>query len=643
MEWLLQRPRPETTILNPREFTMATHNITNGANAPQPRGVQSNFLADLDQPAAETFLSVSEKAASPRRSPFSGLRLSQKYDPTAVRELVNELWPARVMGHRGVGPNELDRLPVVMYLLPNCDPEYGNVFNLSEAFRILKEDQELRSQLGFSDPFPGYKVFNETHKIMVCNWKRFQKCAASSEVLESLRARGTFGESSQSEESSPFRGALEALGWRGKIPPLYREEPGGIRVIRSVGLPRGRAGRSNVESDGRGTEVTHSGEAQAKSPAWRYPRDWRGYNEAQTHESQDFKALLGGLSDLVNIIEILCKMLLGYDGHGYSLGTVIFSVVYKAYFGVSGRRFEGPLKEAARQGYIRNAPGCAALGGANQVWVPSPSNDPIRIPHFNTVSNFLKSTEITPLLLELVTVTSRPLRSVENFFAVDGTAMKLQSHGRILDVRPTGERGSEANAQPARKGKVKLHLVVGVRSNTVARVAVSPWNESEISFFRGLMSETVRHFQVDTVAADMGYSSVDSHRLGDDLGFEVLIPRPSNTRVPPDNDGSAWARNFRYHQDHPDEFRARYGLRNDAESTNSALKRLLDEVLHTMEYDTQVNEALAKVLAYNVIVLAREVRMRDLALDLPSEARFLEDCIGRMGKERRSHSSERAA
>ena len=86
-----------------------------------------------------------------------------------------------------------------------------------------------------------------------------------------------------------------------------------------------------------------------------------------------------------------------------------------------------------------------------------------------------------------------------------------------------------------------------------------------------------------------------------------------------------------------------YHQRSNVESTNSALKMVLPEKLRTKVFDTNMNEALAKLVAYNVRVLAREVRMKDISLDLPSEARFLEDCIRRVVEMRRGRSLDQAA
>ena len=68
-------------------------------------------------------------------------------------------------------------------------------------------------------------------------------------------------------------------------------------------------------------------------------------------------------------------------------------------------------------------------------------------------------------------------------------------------------------------------------------------------------------------------------------------------------------------------------VRSNAESTNSAVKMTSAEKLRTKSFDAHMNEALAKVLAYNLRVISREVPMSGIDLHLQSEVTQLTDCI----------------
>ena len=58
---------------------------------------------------------------------------------------------------------------------------------------------------------------------------------------------------------------------------------------------------------------------------------------------------------------------------------------------------------------------------------------------------------------------------------------------------------------------------------------------------------------------------------------------------------------------------------------------------------TQVNESLCKMIAHNLCVVAREVRVRGIELNLSTEVVALEDCIRVVVEMRRRESVVRAA
>lgn len=608
---------------------MASSNVSRGAIAPQAHYGLLKLLTELDQSQARSYLSSPEGSGSRLPSPFTGLLLQLNYDPDEVLGLVDQIWPARVSAHRVRGRKPLDRLPLVCYILPLCDPDYGTVFNLSEAHRRLKEDKESRSRFGFAGSLPSYSVFRETAVGIAGNWQLFQACQVSPNVLETLLARNRVHPTGD----SPFSDALRDLGWRDNLPPGYRDEGKVCGFSRVIGLPRGRACKSHGDPTGAGVEAGPASEGDGLSLSRRsYPRDWRAYNEAQTNEVSEVKALLGGLSDLINLTDASIQGRSPMGRPRFPLGHAVFSVILKAYSGVASRPLESHLKECVDQGYLRNAPGCPAFGGLGAG--PLSPSGLVRIPQFNTVCDFLRSDWLTPLLLELVTLTARPLKEVEHEFAVDGTGWATRWYDRWLDHRLAAEAD--------RQQWVKLHLVVGVKSNIIARAAVSPGEHHDNPYFRGLVTETAKHFDVHAVLADLGYSDSANYELGRKLGALVRIPFKSNAR-PPADDGSEWSRNLRYFLENYERFMAEYHPRSNVESTNSALKRVMPEKIRGRGFGSHTNESLAKLVAYNLRVLAREVRMRDLDLNLPAEALFLEDVIGNVADMRGRQRLERVA
>ena len=117
-----------------------------------------------------------------------------------------------------------------------------------------------------------------------------------------------------------------------------------------------------------------------------------------------------------------------------------------------------------------------------------------------------------------------------------------------------------------RNGWVKLHAITGVETHVIVRAAISPGNQHDNPFFKGLVSEAASRFDVRKVAADLAYSSRDNLVLADELGFQPLIKYKSNTRVPP-HDGSPWSRHWYYQKEYSEEFLLEYRLRNNVEST----------------------------------------------------------------------------
>ena len=557
-----------------------------------------------------------------------------------------------------------DPLPLVCYLLPLCDPNHGTVANLSRAYRGLEADENYRRECGYADRLPSLSVFRKTAATLESNWSRFQGCVLSSNTLERLLGRVSrdFLGLSESRSSglavSTFFAELQELGWNGNLPPLYRmhrdevvSRPAPRLVDPSTGIICGPgSGVGSADGDA-GISAVSQGDV-AKSSNKRYRRDWRAYNSAQACELSDAKALLGGLADLINLVE---GRLLGPRGKGRPrcpLGHVAFATVWKAYTGLSSRRLHSALEEAVEQGYLRDAPSRISRH-ANGVG-PIQSSGGSQIPRFNTVGDCLRADWLTPLLLELVSVVAGPLREVDTVFAIDGTGLSTRIYDRWLDVRPGNKPPSEEDPvvdagdpdqdglEVDRRGWVKLHAVSAVGTNVFVRVAISPSNDHDSRYFRGLVSEAASRFDVRKVLADLAYSSRDSYALGEELGFNSVIPFKKNTR-PPSNDGSPWSTGLSYFLEFPTEFRGDYYPRNNGESGYSSFKRLFPEQLRTKEFCGHVNESLCKVVAYNLSVLARQVRTRGIELDLPTEAMALEDCIGEVVEMRKPKPLERAA
>ena len=186
---------------------------------------------------------------------------------------------------------------------------------------------------------------------------------------------------------SRFHEELQRLNWEGNLPPLLD--------IGSVG-----PGQLNENGSVPSSNGIVSG---AGGPV----RNWHLYNEAQVNEGLDYMALLGGLSDLLNLLDL---DFLPRGGRGRSrcyLGTVVFCLVHKAYHGFSSRRLQSELKMAATAKYLRAPLPRGGNGGSSECEIPA----------FNTVLEYQHASWLTPILMELVTVSALPVRRIESAFA----------------------------------------------------------------------------------------------------------------------------------------------------------------------------------------------------------------------------------
>src|SRR5215211_6734846 len=105
-----------------------------------------------------------------------------------------------------------------------------------------------------------------------------------------------------------------------------------------------------------------------------YPQDWPAYNAAQTAEKQHFMALLADLcAGVAEPPQTRGRPRL-------ALADMVYSVAFKVYEGMSGRRFMSDLADVHARGYVS------------------------QLPHFNSVFNYLELPALTPILHDLITV-----------------------------------------------------------------------------------------------------------------------------------------------------------------------------------------------------------------------------------------------
>jgi hypothetical protein len=236
---------------------------------------------------------------------------------------------------------------------------------------------------------------------------------------------------------------------------------------------------------------------------------WTRYNAAQTEEKHRFAMLLSELCRGVPEPE----QTMGRPR--LPLGDMVFASAYKTYVGFSSRRFTTDLRDAHDARLIKSTP------------------------HFNSVSRYLSDPRLTDVLKELVTVSSLPLKAVEQDFAIDSSGFSTCRFVRWFNKKYGRETDNRT--------WVKCHLMVGTLTKIVSGVEISGWTANDTTYFVPLVERTAEHFQVREVAADKAYLSSKNLEAVERVGGTAYVPFKSNT-VPPEGD-SVWSRMYAYFMD----------------------------------------------------------------------------------------------
>jgi transposase len=252
---------------------------------------------------------------------------------------------------------------------------------------------------------------------------------------------------------------------------------------------------------------------------------------------------------------------------------MLFACVYKVYVGFSSRRFTSDLREAQEKGHIHKAP------------------------HFNSVSNYLADPTLTNTFSQLVTMSSLPLKGIENNFAVDSSGFSTcrfvrwfnKKYGREIDNREW----------------VKVHLMCGVDTKIVTSVEVSGWAANDSPYFVPLLERTAKYFEMQEVSADKEYLSHKNLAATAKANALPFIPFKVNTAVPKKN--SIWSEMYHYFMYNREEFLTHYHKRSNVETVFSMIKAKFGDAVRSKSDIGQLNEVLCKVLCHNLCVLIQAI------------------------------------
>jgi hypothetical protein len=202
-----------------------------------------------------------------------------------------------------------------------------------------------------------------------------------------------------------------------------------------------------------------------------YPQNWAAYNQAQTNEKDLFQSLL-------------VELLKGIGEPSQTMGRpripfedMIFSVTFKVFSTVSGRRFMSDLRDAHEKGHIS------------------------KLPCYNSIFNYLESETLTPYLKMLVEESTLPFRAIERDFAVDSSGFSTGVYQKWADAKWGNVRIKYGEKQPNmvnRQDWMKAHIMCGVKTNVIAAIEVTHGHASDHKYFEPLLETTSRNFVIDS-------------------------------------------------------------------------------------------------------------------------------------------------
>jgi transposase len=218
-----------------------------------------------------------------------------------------------------------------------------------------------------------------------------------------------------------------------------------------------------------------------------------------------------------------------------------------------------------------------------------------RLPHFNSIFNYLENPDLTPILRAMITETSLPLTAVEQDFAVDSSGFTTSRFIRWYDHKYGAVRQQHE--------WVKVHLMCGVRTNVVTAVEIKDKDTSDTKLLPAMVDATARNFALNEVSADKGYGSIKNYKAIQRHGATPYIAFKS---IHTGRTEGMWQRMFHYWQFRRGEFLAHYHKRSNVESTFSMIKAKFRDHVRSKTPVAMVNEVVCKIICHNICVLIQE-------------------------------------
>lgn len=298
---------------------------------------------------------------------------------------------------------------------------------------------------------------------------------------------------------------------------------------------------------------------------------WSKYNQSQVTEKAEFLYLL---KELVSGVETPSQKT-GRTRHSFA--DLLFAMCYKVYSRFSSRRFMTDLNDAFDKGYIE------------------------RKISYNSLVDSFNLDEITPILHQLIEVSSLPLSAIEKNFCVDSTAFSTCRFGQWQVAKHKDNKLIE------QKNWVKAHVMSGISTHVVTAVTITDKYGQDGANFSPLVEKTAENFTVGDVSADAAYALGNSFETVSKVGGTPFIDFRKNASGEGIKTSETFKKAFHFYSLHQSEFWQHYSKRNNAETVFSMVKGKFGDSLRTKTERALINESLVKFVCHNICVLITSI------------------------------------
>jgi len=286
---------------------------------------------------------------------------------------------------------------------------------------------------------------------------------------------------------------------------------------------------------------------------------WTNYNKSQTQEKTLFLKFLKEICDVIP---------------DKKTRQMVFCICLKTYTLKSSRRLIGELDLCRKAGYLE------------------------KVPHFNSILNWLNRNDLTDTLQTLIKLSSLPLKAIERKFACDSTGFGMDLiHDRWSQIRQQYQKHHKY---------MKAHVTFGVLSNIATSCRITEGTAADSPMMPEMVDETAENFTIDEWSADKGYLARSNLQKVFDKGGTPFIQFKENS-VGNSRGTGIWSEMYNFFYQNKELYMKKYHLRSNAESGFFMIKQRFGDVTMMRSETGSKNDILAKILCHNLCVLIQEI------------------------------------